>query len=344
MYLAILAAVGITLVTGWAGVRLARRLHLLDMPGSAPHKQHAVPTPLAGGVALVLSLLVLLTASGLWRDEQISRLLLPAAIIFIFSLVDDARGLSAPVKLVGQLLAVGVLIASGIYIQIFESPQFFLGGSAPQYVWIDWLVTVLWIVGVTNAFNLVDSMDGLAVGLSGWAFAFFMLEMYDTRQISLSTFSALLAGICLVLYFYNVAPARLFLGDSGAQTLGFLLATIAILYTPHVAYQTSSWFAPILLVGVPIFDTTLVFFSRLRRRERFYVGHRDHTYHRLVALGMGPGQAVFTMHLAALVLGCVAFIAVALPPLWSNGLFLLCLLAGVAGVIFLDNPRRWHNL
>lgn len=343
LYVAILAAVVVTLATAWIATRLARRLRLLDVPGSAPHKLHTLPTPLAGGVALVLSLAVLLPASGLWREVEIARLLLPAGIIFVFSLVDDARGLSAPVKLLGQLLAVGALIASGIYIQIFESPQFFLGGSGPQYVWLDWAVTVLWIVGVTNAFNLVDSMDGLAVGLSGWAFAFFMLEMFDTRQVALSTFCALLAGICLVLYAYNVAPARLFLGDSGAQTLGFLLAAVAILYTPHVAYQTSSWFVPILLVAVPIFDTTLVVVSRLRRKERFYIGHRDHTYHRLVARGMGPGQAVFAMHLAALILGCVAFIAVTLPPLWANGLFVLCLLAGAAAVLFLDHPNHWRG-
>jgi UDP-GlcNAc:undecaprenyl-phosphate GlcNAc-1-phosphate transferase len=210
------------------------------------------------------------------------------------------------------------------------------------YVFLDQLLTLLWIVGVTNAFNLVDSMDGLSVGLSAWAFAFFTLAMLDSQQHELSLLSAVLLGICIGLYFYNATPARLFLGDAGAQGLGLLLATIAILYTPLETYQTSTWFVPILLVGVPIFDTSLVFFSRLRRGKRFYQGSMDHTFHRLVANGFEPGRAVLAMHLAALCLECAAFVAVSLPPLQSNLVFLACLLAGAGWMIYLDDSKRWR--
>jgi UDP-GlcNAc:undecaprenyl-phosphate GlcNAc-1-phosphate transferase len=191
-------------------------------------------------------------------------------------------------------------------------------------------------VGITNAFNLTDSMAGLSVGLSGWALAFFTLATFDSGQLSLSLFSALLLGICLGISYFNRHPAKLFLGDSGAQTLGFFLAAIGMLYTPVGAYQTSSWFVPILLVGVPIFDTSLVFFSRLRRKQAFYQSGRDHTYHRLVKRGMDSGRAVMTMHFAALILECVAFVAVSLAPLQANAVFFACILAGIIFYFILD--------
>ena len=340
IFLGTLAGVLVTLITGWLGIQLAVRLKLIDIPGALPRKQHQLPTPYAGGIALFMSMLVLLIGSGLWKSSELRGLFLAVLIIFVFGIWDDFKKLRPGIKLCGQLLAVIVLIYSGIYIRIFESSQFFVGGHH-QFVWLDWGVTLLWIVGVTNAFNLVDSMDGLAVGLSAWAFAFFMLAMLDSQQRMLSVLSAMVLGICLGLLFYNVTPARLFLGDAGAQSLGLLLASIAILYTPQVPYQKSSWFVPILLVGVPIFDTALVSFSRLRRRKAIYLGGVDHTYHRLVALGLEPGRAVLAMHMAALMLECAAFVALALPPIQANGIFVGCLLVGFACMFYLDNPKRW---
>jgi UDP-GlcNAc:undecaprenyl-phosphate GlcNAc-1-phosphate transferase len=143
-------------------------------------------------------------------------------------------------------------------------------------------------------------------------------------------------GICAGLFFLNITPAHLFLGDSGAQTMGFLLAAIGILYTPPNYPQASSWFLPIIVLGVPIFDTCLVVFSRLRRRMPIYQAERNHTYHRLVDRGMDTTRAVITMQLAAIVLGCLAFIALNLQPLYSNLLFGLICLAGLAALVFLE--------
>ncbi len=340
IFLGTLTGVLVTLVTAWLGIKVAVRLKLMDIPGALPRKQHQLPTPYAGGIALLLSLLVLLVGTGLWRSEELRGLFLAVLVIFVFGIWDDFRKLRPIVKLCGQLLAAIILIYSGIYIRIFESTQFFIGGHH-EFIWLDWGITLLWIVGVTNAFNLVDSMDGLAAGLSAWAFAFFMLATLDSQQRVLSVLSAMVLGICLGLLFYNITPARLFLGDAGAQGLGLLLATIAIMYTPQVPYQKSSWFVPILLVGVPIFDTALVSFSRLRRRKPFYQGGVDHTYHRLVALGLEPGRAVMAMHMAALMLECAAFVALSLPPGQANGIFAGCILAGFACMFYLDNPKRW---
>jgi UDP-GlcNAc:undecaprenyl-phosphate GlcNAc-1-phosphate transferase len=340
IFLGTLTGVLVTLLTAWLGIQVAVRLKLMDIPGVLPRKQHQLPTPYAGGIALLLSLLVLLIGTGMWKSEELRGLFVAVLVIFVFGIWDDYKKLRPVVKLCGQLLAAIILIYSGIYIRIFESTQFFIGGHH-EFIWLDWGLTLLWIVGVTNAFNLVDSMDGLAVGLSAWAFAFFMLATLDSQQRVLSVLSAMVLGICLGLLFYNITPARLFLGDAGAQGLGLLLATIAIMYTPQVPYQKSSWFIPILLVGVPIFDTALVSFSRLRRRKPFYLGGMDHTYHRLVALGLEPGRAVMAMHIAALMLECAAFVALSLPPGQANGIFAGCILAGFACLFYLDNPKRW---
>jgi UDP-GlcNAc:undecaprenyl-phosphate GlcNAc-1-phosphate transferase len=205
---------------------------------------------------------------------------------------------------------------------------------------LDWGVTILWLVGITNALNLIDSMDGVSVGIAGIAFAFFMVIAMAAQQTYLALFCACLLGICIGIYFYNVFPARLFLGDSGSQTLGFTLAAVAILYTPQNLPQASSWFVPVLVLGMPIFDTSMVVASRLRRHTPVFQADRTHTYHRLIALGLEPQRAVFTIHLSALVLSFLAFISLSLPPLESTLLFFATILTGVGLLIFLgrENP------
>lgn len=267
-------------------------------------------------------------------------MLLAGLVVFGFGIWDDYKRLSALPKFLGQLAAAILLVMSGVSIQILESHTFFIGGSGLLFFWLDRFLTVFWIVGVTNAFNLVDSMDGLAVGLSGWAFAFFMLATLASGQHLFSLANAILVGICLAIFYYNSNPAKMFLGDSGAQTLGFLLSVMAIYYNPVDSYQSSSYLVPILLIGVPIFDTTLVTISRIRRRTPFYKGNRDHTYHRLVAMGLDPSRAVYTMHMAALVLDCMAFIAVSLAPIWANSVLVLAILMGVGLIVFFEKQQK----
>jgi UDP-GlcNAc:undecaprenyl-phosphate/decaprenyl-phosphate GlcNAc-1-phosphate transferase len=340
--LVIFSAICLTLLAGWAGIIIAKRFGLMDIPGAAPHKLHNVPTPYAGGIALILSLLPLIFLFGLWQDSNLKIILILVFAIFLLGLWDDIRSLTALIKLLIQLAIVTLLVVSDIRIKILEYPTFYLGGPAQLYVWLDYFLTFFWIIGITNAFNLVDSMDGLAVGLSGWAFAFFMLATYDSGQLSLTLISAIFLGICIGLHYYNVHPARLFLGDSAALTLGFILAVIAILYTPQKSFQTSSWFVPILLVAVPIFDTSLVVFSRMRRGRPFYKGGLDHTYHRLVALGLEPERAVMAMQVMAVGLECLAVIAIRLTPLYANVIFAGCLLVGLGSLVLLDSKKRWE--
>ncbi|MEJ2598472.1 MAG: MraY family glycosyltransferase [Anaerolineales bacterium] len=196
-------------------------------------------------------------------------------------------------------------------------------------------------MGITNAFNFVDSMDGLAVGLGGLAAAFFMIVTLDAHQPLLSRHSALIFGACIGLYLFNSPPAMLFLGDSGSQILGFSLSALAIAYSPQGANQSSSWFVPILLLGIPIFDTVLVVFSRMRRRRPIYGASRDHTYHRLLNLGLGSFRSVVIMQVAGLTLSCLAFILLTQPPLTANIGFGAVLAISLVTILWLDKKQDW---
>jgi len=335
VFVNILAGLFLSLLAGWAVMRLAPSIGLMDVPGILPHKNlHRSPIPLAGGITLVLTLTISLLFLNLEALTTLFPILLPALLVFFLGLWDDFKRLRPSIKLLGQIIACALLITLGVSVRIIKPET--LGSFAGFSPYINGLITFFWIIGITNAFNFIDSMDGLAVGVSGIAVAFLILVTLGSPQTSLLQLLTLMIGTCVGLFFYNMSPARLFLGDSGAQTLGFLLAAIGILYTPVQYPQASSWFLPILILGVPIFDTTLVVLSRWRRGQPIYRAGHDHTYHRLSALGLDSTRAVAVMHIAAIILGCVAFIALNLEPFFSNLLFGLVLITGLAAFLFLD--------
>ena len=338
LFKANLGGIVAALVISPLAIWITRRMGLLDIPGSQFHKKHTWPTPLAGGVVLALSSVLLLTVFRLWH-EPFSGLLVATTIVFAFGLWDDARGLTAPQKLIGQVLASILLIASGTSVHFLDGLNIaFLGPGIIKV--LNWGITIFWLVGIANSINMVDSMDGLASGIAGIAFAFFMGMALVAQQSALAIFSAIFLGICIGLYIFNVSPARLFLGDSGAQTLGFILAAVAIIYAPDNLPQGSSWFVPIMVLGVPIFDTVLVVISRLHRRKPVFQADLAHTYHRLVALGLDPNRAVLVIHITTLVLSLSAFIALSLPPLEATLIFGLAVLASMILLVFLETKNQ----
>jgi UDP-GlcNAc:undecaprenyl-phosphate GlcNAc-1-phosphate transferase len=332
VFVNILAGIVLSLIAGWLAIRFARRVGLMDIPGILPHKKHIVSTPLAGGITLMAALVIGMLFLNFEALLDLWKVFVPALVVFGIGLWDDFKRLPAIVKLIGQIFAATLLISLGTFVQII--PKNFLGGDT--YIVVNLLITMVWVVGITNAFNLIDSMDGLVVGVSGIALAFLILVTLDSPQTELLRLLTLMIGTCVGLYYYNATPARFFLGDAGAQTIGFLLSTIGILYTPVHYPQASSWFLPILILGVPIFDTTLVVFSRIRHGQPVFRAGQDHTYHRLIALGLDSRRAVAVMHIAAIVLGCCAFIALNLAPLYGNTVFGIVLVSGLGIFVFLD--------
>ncbi len=312
------------LVLSPAALRVSRRLGLLDIPGSSSHKMHFAATPMGGGIVIASSLLIGAVWFQWFRSVQVLGILLAAGVVFAFGLWDDAKGLGAPPKLFGQGLAALILILTGTQVLLFSNN------------FADMALTVLWVVGVINAFNFVDSMDGLAVGVGGITAAFFMIVTVESSQPELSALSASILGASLGLYLFNVMPARIFLGDSGSQLLGLLLAAVGVAYNPAGLERLSSWFVPILVLGIPIFDTTLVVFSRLRSRRPIYRAGRDHTYHRLIQLGSEPSQAVAAMHVATVAVGIVAFLALGSGVIIANLIFGAVLVVAAGLIAFFE--------
>jgi UDP-GlcNAc:undecaprenyl-phosphate GlcNAc-1-phosphate transferase len=321
----ILLAVLISFVVAPLCISIAWRFNLIDQPGSEARKIHKLPMPRAGGLIIFLVIIIGSALSGILKLKPISSIIISSVIIFAFGVWDDRSGIRAAWKLLGQVLSTGALIWQGIMVLFPHNPP------------VDLFITVLWVIGITNAFNLVDSMDGLAAGLGAITSTSLLLGAAYAGQQSLVLFTAILLGACIGVFYFNFSLSRLFLGDSGALLLGFTLAAIAIVYTPPHLPQGSSWFVPVLLFSIPIFDTTLVTISRIRRKLPIYKASRDHTYHRLVAMGMSPMRAVLTMHFAAIVIDCLAFVALSLSPLWANMIFCLILLAGVMAFYRLES-------
>jgi UDP-GlcNAc:undecaprenyl-phosphate GlcNAc-1-phosphate transferase len=337
---AILLGIFLALLTSRGGVWLARRYGLMDIPGKLPHKQHDQPVPLAGGLTILPALLLgfLIFQSNL---EDLWKLLPSIVIVFLTGLLDDRRPVRYVVKLLGQTLAAGLMIVFGFGVTFLKWE--ILPVAPILLKSLNVLITLLWLVGATNAFNFVDSMDGLATGAAAVIATFLAAASMFSGQVALARLMGLLVGICLILYYLNLTPARLFLGDSGALTLGFLLASGAMIFSPKGFgfSQASSWFMPVMILGLPLFDMILVIFSRLRRGRPIHQADRGHTYHRLVAAGFEPGRAIALLHIVSVTLGCLSFLAIQFSPLPANLIFLAIILAGIAAIFYLDHPSRW---
>jgi len=281
-----------------ASTPLARRLALatgyVDQPSA--RKVHTSPIPLLGGIAIYLAsvLAVLLVNNGdqlPGHIQQLAGILVGGTVVALFGLWDDRRSLKPVVKLVGELLAVSILMASGISVEFLKNDV------------LNTLVTILWVVGITNAVNFLDNMDGLSGGVVAIAAAFFFLLATTNGQVLVASLSAALLGACLGFLRYNFNQASIFMGDTGSLFLGFVLSAVGIkLRFENVDVVT--WMIPVMVLGLPIFDTTLVVLSRLRRGVNpFTTAGTDHTSHRLVAMGMTRREAVLTLYLMAMAFG-----------------------------------------
>ena len=276
--------------------RIAPKLGVMDHPN--PRKVHARPMPLLGGVAIVIaSILTLLIFQDRFEFQQLITILFGAAVVSLLGIYDDRWGLRPILKLIGQILAAGILIASGVKV------------SALPYEWLNILVTLMWVVGLTNSLNLLDNMDGLSSGVAAVCSAFFVVMAALSRQTYVGALSAALLGASIGFLAYNFNPASIFMGDTGSMFLGFMLAAIGIKlrFPDNVPFVT--WMVPVIVMGMPIFDTTLVFISRLRRgKNPLTTPGKDHVSHRLVKLGFTTREAVMTHYLISGAYGMVAIL------------------------------------
>jgi UDP-GlcNAc:undecaprenyl-phosphate GlcNAc-1-phosphate transferase len=272
---------------------VALRTGTVDKP--AARKIHVNPVPLLGGAAIYVAFaLVLIFFGDRSYVNEIVGIFVGASLMSLMGVIDDRMGLGSYVKLVGQLLAAGLLVYTGVQIRLF-------GG------WADVALTVVWVVGITNAMNLLDNMDGLCGGIAMIAAVFFTLLATLSDQYFVGSLAAALAGACAGFLFYNWNPAHIFMGDAGSLFLGFLLSAVAIKLRFPSNYTAVTWMIPLFVLAVPIFDTTLVFISRLRRgKNPLTTPGKDHVSHRLSFLLGSRREAVLVLYLVAGTTGLVA--------------------------------------
>jgi UDP-GlcNAc:undecaprenyl-phosphate GlcNAc-1-phosphate transferase len=278
--------------------RIAPRLGFMDQPSA--RKIHQTPIPRIGGVGIYIAFIIaLILFENTFNLAQVVSIILGATLMSFMGLWDDRRSLPAWVKLIGQIAAAGALIVSGVQISVLPWGPLNIAAS------------LLWIVGITNAMNLLDNMDGLSAGVTAIAAAFILLLAAGSGQYLVGSLAAALLGACIGFLFYNLNPAQIFMGDSGSLFIGFILAALGIKLRFPSASIAVTWMIPILVLGLPIFDTTLVFISRLRRGVNpLTTAGKDHISHRLVERGMTKREAVLTLYLAGGLLGGLAlFIA-----------------------------------
>src|SRR5215467_935875 len=280
----------------------ALRVGMVDLPG--PRKVHRTPIPMLGGLAMYAAVIiaVLLAFNGP-AQAQIAGILIGATLVAAVGILDDRGILHHQIKLfVGMPLAAGILLLTGIRVQVFTV---LLGGRAGAL--LDAALTVFWVVGITAAFSILDHMDGLCAGVAATASAFFALLAYLNGQTLVTTLAAAVLGAATGFLRWNFKPAKIFMGDGGAMFLGFLMATLGLKLRLENATHVSSWLAPALVLGVAIFDTTLVTISRARRGLLpFATPGKDHAAHRLSNLGLGHRGAVITLYLLGAIGGCAA--------------------------------------
>lgn len=282
----------------------ALRVGMVDLPG--PRKVHRTPIPLLGGLAIYAAVViaVLLAFDGPARS-QIAGILVGATLVAGVGILDDRGALHHQVKLfVGMPLAAGILLVSGIRAQVFSV---LIGGGTGDI--FDGALTVLWVVGITASFSILDHMDGLCAGVAATASVFFALLAYLNGQTMVTTLAAAVLGAATGFLRWNFKPAKIFMGDGGAMFLGFLMATLGLKLRLENATRLSAWLAPALILGVAIFDTTLVTISRARRGLLpFATPGKDHAAHRLSNLGLGHRGAVVSLYFLGVIGGSAAVI------------------------------------
>jgi UDP-GlcNAc:undecaprenyl-phosphate GlcNAc-1-phosphate transferase len=295
-------ALGIVLLLTPAIGQMARRIGAVDAPDA--RRLNVLPMPRLGGIALFLGILVPALAF-LEINREARGLLLGAAIATTVGAIDDFRGLRWWQKLGGQVTAAAVPAAFGIYIDRFTFPLL----TDPYLELPTWLgvgATIVWVVALMNMVNFLDGMDGLAAGVCGIAGFTFAVIALSLGKPTAAIFSAIVAGACFGFLRHNFFPARIFMGDSGALLLGYALATIAIQGLLKTA-STVVLFFPLVVLAVPILDTTFVLARRIKHGQKLYAADQSHLHFRFLRRGFSQRRAALTMYAWCVTLAAAAF-------------------------------------
>ena len=331
--LALLTALVISFLMTPVVKTFAYKVGAVDVPKDA-RRMHKVPIPRLGGLAIFIGFMVsVLVLGGVRGNSQLQSILLGSVIIVVLGVVDDICPLPAMLKFVVQIAAALIPALNGVVIQAFSNPNIF---SESLY----WVLgplsvpfTVLWIVAITNAVNLIDGLDGLANGVSAISATTMLVIALLASEAEVAIVMAALVGACVGFMPYNLNPAKMFMGDTGATFLGYILATMSI-QGLFKFYAIISFAVPFLILGLPIFDTAFAFIRRLAHGQSPMHADRGHIHHRLIDMGLNQKQAVATLYVISAMLGLSAVVLTML-------FFLtLCIVGAVAARVVFPKEIR----
>ncbi len=292
---AFLAALGLTP----AAIGLARKFNIVDMPNQ--RKVHANPTPRLGGLAIYAGFVLGALALVVYT-RQVAALLIAGTLVMLTGLVDDMKDIAAKLKLLGQVIAALVLVEAGYTVRFITNP--FPGDMLSLGV-LGVPITVLWLVGISNAVNLIDGLDGLASGVSAIAAVSTAIVCLSQGEWTAAALAGVLAAAALGFLPWNFHQAKTFMGDCGALFLGFILGALALMGLSKGATVVSV-FIPFIILGIPVFDTFFAIIRRMLLKRPIFEADKMHLHQTLLSLGLSHRQTVLTIYAVSLVMGLAA--------------------------------------
>ena len=281
----------------------AKEVGAIDVPTEA-RRVHTHPIPRMGGLAIFFGFLLTVI---LFADitNQVRGILFGSIIIVVMGAIDDVMNLKPWIKLAVQIAAAGVAVAYGVVIHVISNPTASDAVLLMGYLAVP--VTILWIVGCTNAVNLIDGLDGLACGVSVISSITMLVVALMVAEGNVAIILAALTGACIGFLPYNMNPAKLFMGDTGSQLLGYVLATVSVMGM-FKYYALVTFIVPLMALAIPLSDTIFAFFRRLLHGQSPFKADRGHFHHKLMDMGLSQKQAVAVLYSISAILGLAAVV------------------------------------
>ena len=333
---ALITAFLVALITTPIVKSLARKWGAVDVPKDG-RRMHDHPIPRMGGLAIFLGFLlsVILFIPFVQPDGlgfQLKGMLLGAVIIVVLGILDEIYALPALPKLIVQIVAAVIAVWSGNVIETISNPNIFSNDLYWELRWLSIPVTVIWIVAVTNAVNLIDGLDGLACGVSTISSMTVLVIALTVAEPTVAVLMACLAGGCIGFLPYNTNPAKIFMGDTGSTFLGYVLAVVSI-QGLFKYYTLISFVVPFLMLGLPIFDTCFAFIRRIAHGQSPMHADRSHIHHRLIDMGLNQKQAVAVLYVISAILGLSAVVLTTIGSLRAMLLLFAMCIAGSMSIM-----------
>lgn len=286
--------------------RLAHRIGAIDVPKDA-RRMHKKPIPRLGGLAIYIAFMIVCLAMNRPTMQNVT-IFIGSAIIVVLGIFDDRNALGPKFKFCIQLIAAAIPVVFGnLRIELITNPNVFSDNLYLEFGVLSIPITIIWIVAITNAVNLIDGLDGLAVGVSAIACMTMLAVSLLINEVGIAVILAALAGACVGFMPYNLNPASIFMGDTGSTFLGYMLATLSIQGMFKV-YAIISFAVPFLILGLPIFDTAFAFLRRILSGRSPFSPDRGHVHHRLIDMGFNQKQTVAILYAISTVLGLLAVV------------------------------------